>query len=206
MTAKRRRGSPHRGDVFEIAAPDGRLGYGVVIEGGGCPYIAVLHGLHDNRPEMSQLENNEIALIGWTMDSWFFHARWIVIGMVNPARFDVPYPTYLVEVDGELRASDYKGKILGPVHPDEVGLLDCKSSHSPMGFQDAFLALHGYREWDSANDKLTIDYARKRMTERLRTSRVISRTVRSGLEADITSRQNGRIVRITGPPSPPGTG
>jgi hypothetical protein len=38
VMAKRARGDPRRGDIFELATPDARFGYGLVVEGGGCPY------------------------------------------------------------------------------------------------------------------------------------------------------------------------
>lgn len=162
--AKKARGSPRRRDVFELPTPDGRFGYGVVVEGGGCPYIVVLRGLYIHRPTLAQLGKDEIALVGWTMDSWFFHGRWEVIGKLNPDHFDVPYPNHVVGVEGEPHVTDYKGEILGPLSPSERELLDYKSSRSPIGFQNAFLALHGYGEWDSDDDKLTASYARQRVT------------------------------------------
>ncbi len=134
------------------------------MEGGGCPYIAIWRGLHEGRPPLDELENDEIALVGWTMDSWLYHGRWVVVGTLNPDKCDVPYPTYLVGMDGEPHATDYKGEKLGPVSPHETSLLDYKSSRSPVGFQNAFLALHGFREWEAADNKLTAEHARQRMT------------------------------------------
>lgn len=40
-----RRHPPRRSDVFELAVPDGRFGYGLVVEGGGVPYVAILTGI-----------------------------------------------------------------------------------------------------------------------------------------------------------------
>lgn len=88
----------------------------------------------------------------------------MAIGKLNPDHFDVPYPNHVVGADGELHVTDYKGEILGPIEPNEHGLLDYKSSRSPVGFQNAFLALHGYREWDSGDENLTAEYARQRIT------------------------------------------
>lgn len=119
---------------------------------------------YNSRPALGDLVKDEVALVGWTMDSWFYHGRWIVIGKLDPDLFNVPFPTYIVDIDGDLHATDYKGDVLGPVHPHERGLLDYKSSRSPVGFHNAFLALHGYWEWDDGHDKLTADHARHRMT------------------------------------------
>lgn len=71
MAAGRARGNPRRGDVFEMPTPDGRFGYGVVVEGGGCPYVAILHRLYDSRPALGEVEKDEVALVGWTMVAGF---------------------------------------------------------------------------------------------------------------------------------------
>ncbi|MBA2466803.1 MAG: hypothetical protein H0V46_04275 [Sphingomonas sp.] len=164
MAERKRRPSPHRGDVFELPTTDGRFGYGLVIVGGGRPYIAILRGVYDSRPAVDELEHKHVGLVGWTMDSWFYHGRWAVVGKLDPDGFPVPYPNYIVGIDGELHATDYKGEVLGPASPDERDLLDYQSSRSPVGFHNAFLALHGYRDWDAGDDKLTADHARLRMT------------------------------------------
>ena len=87
-------------------------------------YIILFRGLHESRPAAEELVNEEIALVGWTMDSWFYHGRWMVMGKLNPDQVDVPYPTYAVGVNGELHATDYKGKVLRPLRPEEEGSLD----------------------------------------------------------------------------------
>ena len=166
MTQTKRKPSPSRGDVFELPTPDGRFGYGLVIEGGGVPYIAVLSRLHDRRPALDELANDDIALVGWTMDSWFYHDRWLVVGNLDPNRFDVPRPNYIVGVDGELHVTDFRGQVLGPPTSHEKGLLGYRGSRAPVGFQNAFLALHGYRDWDIGDDKLTAENARLRMTRK----------------------------------------
>lgn len=164
MTENKRWPSPGRGDVFELPTPDGRFGYGLVVEGGGVPYVAILGKLHDSRPALDDLEGEEIALVGWTMDSWFHHGRWLVVGNLDPDRLDVPRPNYIVGVEGEPKVTNFKGEVLGPPTNDEKGLLGYRGSRAPVGFQNAFLALHGYRDWDTGDDTLTAEHARLRMS------------------------------------------
>jgi hypothetical protein len=154
---------PRRGDVFEIETPDGKFGYGLVVEGGGCPYIAILDEVYVQRPPIEELAGKEVVLAGWTMDSWFYHGRWTVIGATDPAQFNVPFPNYVVGIEGELHVTDYKGTILGKIRTAEVGVLDNQSIRVPVGFQNAFLAMHGYQDWNENFEKLTVVYLRERM-------------------------------------------
>jgi hypothetical protein len=147
-----------------MTAPDGAHGYGVIIRGGGCPYIVLLHGLHRERPSTNELEKADIALVGWTMDALFARGDWTVIAPGYPDRNDVPYPNHIVSVNGEWATTDFAGEILGRAEASEIGLLEPRSSRSPMGFQNAFFALHGYGEWRESYAELTAKYAREKIT------------------------------------------
>ena len=164
VTSKRKRVALRPGDVFEITTPDGACGYGVIILGGGCPYIILLRGLHRQRPLISELEEANIVLVGWTMDALFYRGDWKVIASGYPQRDDVPYPNHIVSVGTELITTDYMGNSLGNVRAHEVGLLEPKSSRAPIGFHKAFIALHGHGEWRESDAELTAEHARKRMT------------------------------------------
>lgn len=164
---KRRRVVLREGDVFEFDAPDGRRGYGVIIVGGGVPYVIILQGLHLSPPSMAELEADAIALVGWTMDALVYHGRWRVIAHGYSLRPDIPYPNYLVGLSGEQVVTDFKGRFLGPPKEDELGVLDHKSSRSPIGYEKAFLALHGFGEWQESYEELTFEYVRRRVTRPL---------------------------------------
>jgi len=152
------------GGVFEIPTPDGRFGYGVIIKGGGVPYVIILKRLHDVRATIAELAHDDIAFVGWTMDALIYHGRWTIIGGGYPDRPDVPFPNFRVKVGGVTCTTDFTGKVLGPIRSDEVALLDQKWSRAAIAYQDALFALHGLAEWDPTYDKLTAAYARKRVT------------------------------------------
>lgn len=152
------------GAVFEMPLPDGRLGYGIIIVGGGVPYVVILKTLHERRPPLSDLESDEVALVGWTMDSLIYHGRWTIIGTDNGPPRGVPFPNFKVNVAGVLQTTDFQGKVLGPSRPDEIDLLGYRFSSSPLIYQDALMALNGVGDWKNHFDKLLPAHARARVT------------------------------------------
>jgi hypothetical protein len=172
MTAKRatRRKRVHltEGDVFEFAVPDGRLGYGIIVKrgglpNGGTPYIAMFRSLFGARPDLNQLERDEVALAGWTMDGLVYHGRWNVIAHGLPLP-PVPFPNFKVEMEGKFYVTNVDGELLDEATPAELTMLDYQFSRAPIGFQDAFEALHGFGEWQDHYEKLTPAYSRARIT------------------------------------------
>jgi hypothetical protein len=155
--------SPRASDIFEMLLPDGRLAYGVAVIGGGTPYIIVLKSVHTARPDLSLLITDEIALVGRTMDALIHHGRWPIVGTGYRDRGDVPYPNWKVLVEGRLMVTDFSGTPLRPITPEEDQLLDFRFSQSPIAFQNAMESLHGLRDWRSEDDKLTVEYARRRV-------------------------------------------
>ena len=163
---KGRRIAVNAGAIFEMPLPDGRLGYGIIVVGGGVPYVVILKTLHEKRPPLPDLDSDVVALVGWTMDSQIYHGRWTIIGTDNGPPRDVPFPNFKVNVAGVLQTTDFQGKVIGPSRPDEIDLLDFRFSSSPLIFQDALMALHGLEYWKDHHDKLLPEYARARMTRR----------------------------------------
>ena len=103
------------GDVFEMPLADGKFGYGVIVHGGGVPYVIVLRSIHAKRPELSELVDDDIALVGQTMDALIYHGRWSIVFRDYPTRADVPFPNWKVRIDGELVVTDFSGQqVLGP--------------------------------------------------------------------------------------------
>lgn len=167
---KRKRIKLSDGDVFELGLPDGRFGYGIVVKrgklkNGGTPYVAVFGSAHEERPDLAEIVADRVALAGWTMDALIYHGRWTVIGqsLSVPA---VPLPNFKVEVAGKIYATDVDGKLIDEATSDERDLLDNKWSRAPIAFQNAFEALHGFRDWKEDYNELTPDYARARVMRR----------------------------------------
>lgn len=163
MSPKRVRLRP--GDVFEMPLADGRFGYGVVIVGGGAPYVIILRSIHHDRPDVKTLIADEIAFVGQTMDALIYHGRWIIVFQDYPVRGDVPFPNWKVGMDRDTVVTDFSGQnVLGAPSPEESQLLDFKFSRAPIGYQNALEALHGLRDWREDYDRLTFAYAKARMT------------------------------------------
>jgi len=162
--SKRKRVKLRRGDLFELPVTDGRLGYGLVIIPGGVLYAAFFRSLHSSRPDMASLLADEIALVGTTMDSMFYHGRWSVIAHGQPIPAAIPFPNWKVKIGDELRTTDFERRYHWPMRPDEVDLLDYKFSRAPLGYQDALEAINGIGEWQESYDKLTLAYAARRVT------------------------------------------
>jgi hypothetical protein len=153
------------GDVFEMPLADGRIGYGVIVRGGGVPYVIILRSIHDVRPELSELANDGIALVGQTMDALIYHGRWTIVFRDYPTRPDVPFPNWKVQIDGQMVVTDFSGQqVLGRASPEETDFLDFKFSRAPIAYQNALEALHGLRAWEESYEKLTPTYASARMT------------------------------------------
>lgn len=166
---RRKRVRLTEGDIFEFTVPDGRFGYGIIVKrgvltNGGTPYIAIFRSLHGERADLASLVRDEVVLAGWTMDALVYHGRWKVIAHDLPLPL-VPFPNFKVEIGGKFYLTDVEGQLIGEAKGAELELLDYQFSRSPIGYQNAFEALHGYSEWKASDDKLTPAYAKARMIQ-----------------------------------------
>jgi hypothetical protein len=159
----RSRVKPTRGDVFEFAVSDERLGYGVVVLGGGVPYIVILKSLYRDRPSLAELVADEIALVGETMDALFYHGRWVVVYEDFPIPASIPFPNWKVGINGVPHTTDFAGTKHRPMRAGEAELLDYKFSRAPIAYQTALEAIHGLAEWRDDYEKLTPAYAARRV-------------------------------------------
>jgi hypothetical protein len=162
--AKKKRVKLLRGDLFEFSAENGRLGYGVITIPGVAFHAAFMKTMHTARPAIDALLADDIALIGTTTDALFYHGHWAVIAHDFPLPKDIPFPNWKVGINGELRTTDFEGRRHWPMRPDELSLLDYKTSWSPGIFQKAIEALNGIGEWRESYEQLTPAYARLRVT------------------------------------------
>ncbi|MBB5714160.1 Imm26 family immunity protein [Sphingomonas aerophila] len=165
---RRKRISLNEGDLFELVVPDGRLGYGIIVKrgilkNGGAPYIAIFGSVHAGRPDPNWVVRDDVALAGWTLDSLFYHGHWNVIARSLPLP-SIPFPNFKVEQDGRIYVTDVTGAFVGEASQAEIELLDYQFSRTPLLFQDAFEALHGFQTWNQTHDKLTPAYSKVRAT------------------------------------------
>lgn len=153
------------GDVFEVPAPDGRLGYGQVIKDGSVIYVVIFRDLYGSQPDLLDILESDPLLVGWTVDSLMYHGRWKVVGNKPPILDRVPFPSYKVRVDGVECVRDFAGDTHRAATPKEWELLDEKTTVAPIRYQNALFAHHGLGEWKPYYDDLTVEYARHRVLE-----------------------------------------
>ncbi len=163
-SGKRKRVRLRRGDLFEFSVLDGRYGYGLVVIPGGVLYAIFFQGLHVSRPEIASLLCDEVALVGTTMDSLFYHGLWTVVAHDQPLPAKIPYPNWKVKIGTEMRTVDFERAHNWAMQKDEIDLLDYQFSRAPVGYQNALEALNGLRAWEEHFEKLTPAYAARRET------------------------------------------
>ncbi|MFM7350143.1 MAG: Imm26 family immunity protein [Erythrobacter sp.] len=156
------------GDVFELALPDGRCGYGIVVNqgvlpDGGTPYIAIFSTAYAEPPSVFEATQDKVALQGWTTDALIYRGEWKLIahGAPIPA---IHFPNFKVTSDAKVWVVDVSGQPIDVATPQEIDVLDYQFSSTATIFKKAFEALHGFGEWKSHFDKLTPQYVRTHMT------------------------------------------
>jgi hypothetical protein len=152
-----------KGDIFDIPAPDGRRGYGQVIVDGKVFYIAVFSEIYQVQPNLDELIEGDILLVGWTLDALIFHGRWKIVGNRSPIAERVPFPSYKVLVNGKPCVHDFDGENYRPATSRDLEVLENKTTVSPITYQKALLAHHGFETWERDYDELTVQHARRRV-------------------------------------------
>lgn len=165
MTSKRssKPVAVREGDVFEISAPDGKLGFGQVIVSGKILYVVFFEDLYSEVPDLDDLIKSKLLLVGWTVDALIFHGRWKIVGNRPPDSERVPFPSYKVLMRGKVHVHDFRGKELRLADPAELELLENKTTVAPIRYQKAFLAHHGFEKWEADYERLTVAYAQRRV-------------------------------------------
>jgi hypothetical protein len=163
MNRVRRRSTRVRsGDIFEIPLSDCRLGYGQIIIDGNVLYVAVFRNIYPALPDLDELINSDILLVGWTVDALIQHGDWKIVGNRQPIVDRVPLPSYKVSLNGARYLHDFSGNDRRPATDDEWELLDYKTTVAPIRYQKALLAHHGLVEWLQEYEHLTAEHARRR--------------------------------------------
>ncbi|MGD9599155.1 MAG: Imm26 family immunity protein [Steroidobacteraceae bacterium] len=151
------------GDLFAIPAPDGRFGYGQVVVGVTVFYVAIFRDLYNEPPDLDQLVKGELLLVGWTLDALIYHGRWKIVGNRPPISARVPFPSYKVRVEGVPHVRNFSGQHYRLATNEDWELLENKTTVAPIRYQNALLAYHGFGEFRSDYEALTIEHARRRI-------------------------------------------
>jgi hypothetical protein len=102
-------------------------------------------------------------LVGWTLDALIHHGEWRVVGHISPIAERVPFPSYKVRVKGVSYVHDFNEKYHRRATAEEWELLENKTTVAPIRYQNALLAHHGFGEWRSDYESLTVEHARRRV-------------------------------------------
>jgi hypothetical protein len=70
-----------------------------------------------------------------------------------------------VRVKGVPHIHDFNGENYRPATSSDWGLLDHKTTIAPIRYQNALLAHHHVAVWRRDYEKLTVEYARRRVLE-----------------------------------------
>lgn len=151
------------GDIFEIPAPGGRRGYGQVIVSGTVFYVVVFRELFHDLPDLDELLKGEPLLAGWTLDALIYSGKWRIVGNRLPISGRVPFPSYKVRVRGVPHVRDFSGENYRLATSEDWELLENKTTVAPIRYQNALLSHHGFGEWRSDYEALTIEHARRRV-------------------------------------------
>lgn len=150
------------GDVFLIPLDDERSGAGQVVGryGDDAYYFALYYRTYPNtqRPEASAVLNDEIAILGLSMDARFSDGTWTVIGN-QPVSDDVPLPAYRESVGAPDRVDivDYSGKVRRRSSPSEANSLRTRKVVAPIRLERALRARAGLEPWLDAYAELEPD-------------------------------------------------
>ncbi len=156
----------NEGDVFSFAVGEDKVGIGQIAEFSqpsgrvfkGVFLVSILEPLFESAVELDEIDLSAILLSGWTMDARLYHGNWTVIGNRPVPVEKIPKPCSKVTIEGAVWVNDYRGNPVRRATPQEAEALDLHSSRSPMGFESAFLAHHGFAEPSEHHRKLTLNY------------------------------------------------
>ena len=122
-------------------------------------YVIIFSELFDDGASVPELTGRNILFAAWTTDALFFHSRWTVVGNRQIVESRVPFPSYLVVIDGEMVVERFDGDGHRPATSQDVGTLQYRTTVAPITLQNALLAFHGFRDWDSEYEILTAESA-----------------------------------------------
>jgi hypothetical protein len=122
-------------------------------------YTIIFRELFDDSPSVPELSGTSILFAAWTTDALFFHGRWAVMDNRAIAEDLVPFPSYLVIIDGKTVVERFDRASHRPATSNDVAALQYRTTVAPIRLQNALLAFHGFGEWDPEYRNLTTEAA-----------------------------------------------
>lgn len=149
------------GDIFRFQGGGNLTGVGQVIEPGGVLYATILRPDFSDPIGIDKLPIEDILFCGWTMDAFFYHGHWQVIGNRPIPESSLPKPCSKIRIGDDDWVQDFRGRPLRKATPLEVETLESHSSRSPIAYVNAYNAYHGFGEWRADYEKLSIERRRE---------------------------------------------
>jgi hypothetical protein len=145
------------GDLFRLSIDEHRVGYGQIVEKyQGQAYYFVIYEQpheHDDLVDPESVVAGDVALLALSLDALIARGDWELVTNRQPPA--LTWPVYAESVaPGVFEAVDHTGTVRRRVNPDEAARLPTRSIVAPVRVQNAFRALHGAAQWNSAFDQL----------------------------------------------------
>lgn len=154
------------GDIVEIPIDEARSGYGQIVElpFPGKFWLAVFErtGPQANPPELKDIVDAPVTLLGLTLDALLWHGRWHTIGHLEPTA-PLPERWFQVAVGPQAEPhvmSESRG-VVRPADAVERTLLRHRVTFAPIIIENALKAKNGIGPWRSEYDELTIEHVRQ---------------------------------------------
>ena len=109
-------------------------------------------------PDILEIVKSPRLLMGYTLDSKFYHKHWDIIEHYEDNLTDFEFPYFrLGSPSGELFLIDHNGNKIRKCSNAEFNKLTYKTEIAPATYENALKALNGIGNWKEHYDKIKID-------------------------------------------------
>jgi hypothetical protein len=162
LTVTSRKIKVHVGDVFQIPVSKDCSGFGQVLANDAGMLLMAIFDQRaggDRHPSLESIVSADLLFIANSPDAKIWHGHWPIIGNVAPDRARIPLPKYKVGRGGEMYVENYEANKTRVATPEELALLDLRSSWSPEILEDALKAQWGLGPWNDHYNRLRAENA-----------------------------------------------
>jgi hypothetical protein len=153
----------HVGDVFQIPVSKDCSGFGQILaDDEGILLMAIFdrRAGSDKLPSLETIVSSDLLFIANSFDTRISRGYWSIIGNLTPDRARIPLPNYKVGRGGaEMYVENYEANKTRVATPEELALLDLRSSWSPKVLEDALKAHWGSGPWNDHYNRLRAENA-----------------------------------------------
>lgn len=146
------------GDIFSIEIDNDHLGYGQIV---AVPdknkFMIIVFKNKRNKNEKNSLQdiiNDEILLLGYTLDAKFYHKNWIIVGNEKTNLTTIRYPKYKLGSIEPFTLLDHNGREIKKIGKAEAEDLAYLAVIAPVRYENALKAFHEIGEWSENYNKI----------------------------------------------------